>query len=253
MTFKFDDGKGFSPSSSEVEQSNDHVYKLFFTDVVAQDILQPRESSSKPSFKPASVDVENLLQGEFIFSDLSRDDLLAMADKAHKSGDVRKGQMAVFVADHSADVGALSQSGVFGISKSDLELYGKLLKANELSADKASGNVEGLKKVHEEHELSRSILPQLGSGVAVFGAMHGTKALAYIPEVNKYAMAFKAANPRTYLASLFVGVSGTWLASYYGGRQAGDTLNRVVSSEGINKHFTDEAAPAMKRLMEGSI
>lgn len=253
MTFKFDDGKGFSPASSEVEQSNDHVNKLFFTDVVAEDIVQPRESSTRPSFKPASVDVENLLQGEFIFSDLSRDDLLAIADKARKSGDERKGQMSVFVADHSADVSALSQSGVFGVSKSDLELYGKLLRANELSADKDRDNVEGLKKVHEEHELSQSILPQLGAGLALYGTMHGMKALAHIPEVNRYGMAFKAANPRAYLASLFAGVSSAWLASYYGGRKAGDTLNRVVSSEGINKHFTDEAAPAMRRLMEGSI
>lgn len=213
-------------------------------------LLENRPIETPSPFKPTSVDVENFVSSKLIFSDWKREDFLEAAQKAKAHLEERNGQTAEYLADHVADVSALSQSGMFGISRSDLNLYGKLLKANESSTDPAGESIDGLKKVHDEHEFSQSILPHVGSAVALYGGFQGMKALAHVPEVNTYAMALKAANPRTYVASLWAGVGATWLASYYGGRKVGDVANRLVNDEGVNRHFIDEAAPAMKRLFE---
>lgn len=203
-----------------------------------------------PTFKLRSDDVENFLSREFILVDWKREDFLEAAKQAKAQGEERNGQTAEYFADHIADIGALSQSGIFGISRSDLNLYGKLLKANESSTAPAGETIDRLKKIHDEHEFSQSILPTVGSAGALYGGIHGLKALAYVPEVNTFAMALKAANPRTYVASLWATVGATWLGSYYGGRQVGDVANRVLNPAVINKHFIDQAAPAMKRLLE---
>lgn len=214
----------------------------------------PQQSLSSETqntrFKPTSADVEKFVSSEFGFSDWKREDFLDAARIANTHGAERKRQTAEYFADHIDDIRALSQSGTLGVSKSDLNLYSKLLRVNESNTGTSGEVSDSLKKEHNEHEYNQSILPSIGSGVAAFGSLKGLKVLAHIPEVNTYGMALKASNPRTYMASLVAVVGTTWLSAYHGGRMVGDVANRFVNNEGVNKHFIDEAAPAMKRLLE---
>lgn len=249
MKFESESGEYPEPGGIIGEKKFNPLFESLSSDPGSLPENPPAETPN-PTFKPTSVDVENFVSSKLIFSDWKREDFLEAAQKAKAHGEERNGQTAEYLADHVADVSALSQSGMFGISRSDLNLYGKLLKANESSTDPAGESIDGLKKVHDEHEFSQSILPHVGSAVALYGGFQGLKALAHVPEVANYAMAFKAANPRAYLPALWATAGATWVASYYGGGEAGEVASRFVNSDGINKHFTDEAAPAMKRLFE---
>ncbi len=110
--------------------------------------------------------------------------------------------------------------------------------------------IDGLKEVHDEHEFSQSILPHAGSAMALYGTLQGLKALVHVPEVANYVTAFKAANPRAYFPALWATAVATWVAPYFGGQKVGDVANRIFNNEGVNTHFIDEAAPAMKRLFD---
>jgi hypothetical protein len=253
MKFESESGEFPSPAGGIGEKKFSPLFESVFPNPFPFQQSLPPETT-KLTFKPTSADVENFVSSELIFSDWKREDFLDAARTANSHGAQRKGQTAEYFAEHIDDISALSQSGVFGISRSDLNLYSKLIKAHESSAGGMTGEIsetiDGLKKVHEEHELKQSILPQIGTGVALYGSLQGLKALTHVPEINTYGMALKASNPRTYMASLVAVAGATWLGAYYGGRKAGDVVNQFVNSEGVNKHFVDEAAPAMKRLLE---
>lgn len=210
----------------------------------------PPGEALNSAFKPTSGDVEKFMSSEFFFKDWQREDFLEAAQRAKTQGEERNRQTAEYLADHVPDVSALSPIGMFGISRTDLRLYGKLLKANEASSDPGGLTIDGLKEVHDEHEFGQSILPHAGSALALYGTLQGLKALVQVPEVANYVTAFKAANPRAYFPALLATAVATWAAPYYGGHKVGDVANRFLNNEGVNKHFIDEAAPAMKRLFE---
>ncbi len=258
MQFNSHSDKEFFFRQSDEQNKDRPVHLRFLEDSLpnfksvspAEPSAQALELDESIPFKPTSKDVEKFLAGRFIFSELQRKDLQDVADEAYSKGDVRGGKFASYVSEHFDDFRDLSQAGLFGIARSELELYGKLRGAQESIQNSGGSANADLRKVHEEHELGQSIIPKATVGLALLGGKFALKPIATLPAVNEFGMAFKAANPRAYFASLVGVVATTFVGAYYGGGKVGDYANRLVNTDGINKHFHDEAAPAMKRLFE---
>ncbi len=207
----------------------------------------------KPNFKPSSVDVDEFVKTESSAGGLTLADLQDISRQAGLDGNARKQQTADFLGSHFNDVSKLSDVyiGTNRISSSDLELYGQMLRANELSANQNSPNVEAWQHLHYDREIKNSFLPLIGGGLGVYGGIRGTEALVHTPRLYQEILAMFIRNPRAAVATVVTGAAATGTASCYAGTKIGDWINRALNGDSINRHFTNEAAPAMKRLMEG--
>lgn len=244
----------FDSAPARILEQNDAEPKLF--EKVFPEPLQ------KQTFRPTSVDVDALLQTEWVGSGLLPDDLNEISKTSGAKGDIRKQQTANFLFEHFDDVSKLSTSGGDKIANGDLEIYQKMLKANELSPDPNKPNIEAWRDAHFDHESKGIVLPVIGAALGLNLSVRAYEALIKAPEMRaaladadlpsrKEILSFVRANPRTSIVTAVGGLAAAFVAPLVAGAKGGEWLNKYVGSASTTRHFYDEAAPAMKRLMEG--
>jgi hypothetical protein len=246
MNTEFDSVWNLSPTADDRPRLFESVFSEPppFTKAVTQ-----TEDGSRP-FKPTSSDVVDFLKDHSLFGPLDSTKLDAISTKAREDGNVRKQLFSEYLDAHINDVSSLSNDGVSVITRGDMRLYEKFLRNNELSPDPSNPNPEDWEKLHYEYEINNSALPLLGMKVGLAGGFYGAEKLmthpTYLDELGK----LKTRNPR---AALFM-FAGTKVAAMLGaalvGLKIGEKVNVVANSDGIKRHFVDEAAPAMKRLLQ---
>lgn len=213
-----------------------------------KDAVQTESKTTK--FSPTAADIEEFSRTYWAGSGVTRQDLVKTSQQASAEGNTRNQQVADFLRIHFDDVSKLSENGNAKITFGDLLLYGQMLRANESSPDRHSPNVEEWKKLHYDQEIENILYPLTGSIAGTYGSLKLQDAVKHTPSVAKQFVAMAIRNPRTALFSLVAGSLATTLASSHAGAKIGDSVNRAINSGRVTQHFYDEAAPAMKRLME---
>lgn len=207
------------------------------------------DSFSAPPFKPTSADIDEIMKVENT-DGLTRSALREIAEEPGAGNHERRVETAKFLDAHFEDVGKLSASGVDEITRSDLELYSELLSLSEPEGREPTQLVEAWKSVHLEHELKASVLPMLPEVGVPLGSMIATREVASTPFVGEKLAKFSLANPRAFVVSFLAYGTAMGAATWFGGEALGRKTNEYWNRDKINKHFDDEAAPAMKRLMQ---
>lgn len=233
----------FDSAPARILEKNDAEPKLF--EKVFPDPLQ------KQTFRPTSVDVDALLQTEWVGSGLLPEDLNEISKTAGAKGDIRKQQTADFLFEHFDDVSKLSTSGGDKIANGDLEIYQKMLKANELSPDPNKPNIEAWRDAHFDHESKGIVLPVIGAALGLNFGAGAYSAVMKDPTVRTEFRGLIKTNPRTALVAAAGGLAAALVGPLVAGAKGGEWLNKQVGGAATTRHFYDEAAPAMKRLMEG--
>lgn len=211
---------------------------------------QPPAETPQPPFRPTSFDIDEFLKSEWTLGGLSHEKLQEISQRAQTEGNNRRQQLAQFLNNNFDDVKSLSNEGNNKLSRSDLELYGQLLRHNELSSHQNKPDPEGWKQLHFEHEMKQSLIPIAGGGAGAIAGQYALKWAAQLPAVETKMLALKAANPRAYFGALAVAAAGTYFGSYACGRRIGDAISSVANTGAVNRHFYDEAAPAFRRLIK---
>lgn len=228
-------------------------------------------SDNAALFKPSSKDIENFASTAGVGFGLTRADLDKIISAPGPKTDLRNKQVAQFLQKHFDDVAALSDnsssvqpiqpinrdqaladSPAKEINLSDLTLYSQLLAASEGGASNALTS-KALEGMHHDHEMGRSgFLPRMGAVAGIGLANIGIRPLLnekYLgPALGEVLVKF--GRPGALVAFGVAGAAALGLAGY-GGSRVGRVANEYVYDESVKRHFTDEAAPAMKRLLEG--
>lgn len=222
----------------ETNTNNDASSESLSRRLFSQPHVGQNEGARQPvevGYRPSADDIDYFIKNEFKGDGLTRNDLTRISEHSKLNGAARKGKIADYLNNHYADVSVLSDEDKGGrISRSDLELYRDLLKYSQVSLNRQQSDLPGWKYLHKEHEIKQNAsFRDLGGDLAaVTGAWAMTPLIA----------------PKTTLVRAAI-YGAAAVASYFAGREGGDWLHRRLDREKIRRHFIDEAAPAMKRLL----
>lgn len=239
----------------------DSLSELIWSDVFGPPPAKPVQASqqmiSSPNlkdFKVSSVDVEHLLADEkislgLLYGGVTRDDLREISIAAHTGGDARKEKTAAFLDNHFDDITKLSSRGDQNIVRSDLGLYQAYLRHQELKDNPPNPDLEGWKQIHLNQEKKNSIIPHVLEVASNAGMLSSWSRLQEMPSVAARLSAFKAASPVAFYGTLTIAALGIIANNRAVSQNLGEKASAYLNGAAIEKHFYDESAPAMKRLL----
>jgi hypothetical protein len=198
---------------------------------------------------PSYADVDKFLADVSISWSLSKSDLDKIIQDAWKPSDSNKSSVATFLRDNFDDICHLSANGGDKLSYQDLTLYSEILKHSKKNIAEGKPPESGLHDVYSSHENKEGgLLPGIGliGGVYAGDKVFKTALAATLPATLR---ALKS-NPRTGFLALVGTQVASWLGGGYAGATVGGIVDRAIQDGPVQRHYIDEAAPAMKRLME---
>jgi hypothetical protein len=207
-----------------------------------------------PNFRPTSVDIDQLLKDETIndgmqLDGLTKGDLRKLSVNAATKGDARRQQVAEFLSANFQDVTKLSSLGGNKITRADLGMYHDFLRDHELKNSPGTPNLENWKKIHFDKEKKVSSLPLAVELSSHLSTVLTVNVLKDVPSIATKLAELKATRPVALYAGLALGAAYLAINNHFTGRNVGERASAYYNGDTIRKHFHDEAAPAMKRLL----
>lgn len=239
----------------------DSLSELISRDIFGPPPGQPAQESrhmiSSPNpkdFKVSSIDVEHLLADEkislgLIHGGVTRADLKEISKAAHTSGDARKEKTAAFLDTHFDDITKLSSQGDQNIARADFGLYQAYLRHQELKDTPRNPDLEGWKQIHLNQEKKNTVIPYALEVASNTGMLSSWSRVKEMPSVAARLNAFKAASPVAFYGTLTIAALGIIANNRAVSRDLGEKASAYINGDAIEKHFYDESAPAMKRLL----
>lgn len=201
------------------------------------------------SVAPSYENVDKFLADVKFDSGLSKEDL----DKVIQgtSADDNKSIVATFVRDNFNDISQLSANGGDKLSRDDLSLYSEILKHSKKNIEAGKPAESGLHDVYFAHENKQGLaLPALGMIGGVFGADALYKSILMSEPVFSATFRSLLSNPRGTAYAVAGARVLSWLGGAIGGSTVGGMVDRSMQHGPLQTHYLDEAAPAMKRLLQ---
>ncbi len=180
-------------------------------------------------------------------SSLSKTDLDNIIQESSQSGDDETSSVATFLKDNFNDFRSISAKGGDEIGSDDLTLYSEMMKQNEKNIADGNHPDAGLYAVHNNYENREGfLLPAIGT----LGGIYGADKLLGLVARNPVSLiaTFKGGAPGVAILGL-THVAG-WVGGGIIGANLGGMIDRSLQNGTVQAHFVDEAAPAMKRLLE---
>ena len=204
---------------------------------------QSTTAAEAPKQSPDYADVRNFLNHTSIGDGLNTNELDGIIADPSKAADA---VVASFLKENFDDMRRLSSRGTNEIVSDDLNVYSELLKQAESNVDQGMSADAGLYSMHSRLENRAGLLlPTIGTMIGLGG---GGPAGAFLSFAGMLATA--TAPPVVRKIAMGVG----WLAGVAGGgyigHSVGGIVDRGLKSDGHQQYFNDEAAPAMRRLLQ---
>ncbi|HIA52108.1 MAG TPA: hypothetical protein EYN91_08500 [Candidatus Melainabacteria bacterium] len=201
-------------------------------------------AQAEATFKPTSKAVERFENEQYIGYGLTKEQVDRITQKIK---DPEQKQFGEFLSKHFDDVCKLSTTGdAKHVTHDDLKLYAEMLKQNE----KKPNSTSAIEEAHYEHEMNKaSLLPTVGKLGGLYAGHKAFGVAMYTPPVARGVIDIALMNPSRAAATTALVCASAYVGSFMAGNSAGHAIYRGMHNGEVRKHFVDEAAPAMKRLL----
>lgn len=192
---------------------------------------------------PDSAAVYDFINHTRVGDGLSKNELDEIITDPSKAADAT---VASFLKENFDDMRRLSSKGTNEVVSEDLNVYAELLRQAESNVGQGMPVDSGLYSMHSKLENRAGfLLPAIGG---IFGFSGGASASPIFAALGG-AVTHRFGRPAQMIGWVGGGVASVLTGTYIGA-SVGGIIDRGLKGDSHQQYFIDEAAPAMKRLLQ---